>query len=100
MTDGPPEISDTTRERVRAIFAVVDREDAERRASMTPEEYRRDSARRDIAYCRERLDPDFALFVEHPQLRPDAATMAAYRSRIRDLEHFLATGSHLDENDI
>ena len=100
MTGRPLAISEDTRERVQAIFADVDREDAERRASMTPEEYRRDAARRDIAYCRERLDPDFPLFVEHPRLRPDAATLAAYRARIRDLEHFLATGSHLDEDDI
>lgn len=100
MTQAPPAISEDTRERLRAMFAEDDRREAALRASMTPEEYRIHDAKRDIAYCRERLDPDFALFVEHPRLRPDEATKAAYRARIRDLEHFLATGSHLDEDDI
>jgi hypothetical protein len=100
VTGRPLAISDETRARIQAIFAEGDAEEAALRASLSPEQYRRQAAEKDIAYCRARLDPDFDLFVQFPHLRPDAATREAYEARIRDLEHFLATGGHIDEDDL
>lgn len=100
MSAKPLAISEATRVRLRSLFAEADAEEAALRASLTPEEYRRRAAEKDIAYCRARLDPDFDLFVQFPHMRPDAATREAYEARIRDLEHFLTTGSHIDEDDL